>query len=104
MAYAITFDLDTELLSELYDGDSFENAYRDIRNHLENNGFEHMQGSVYFGNSRIDAVNCITVIQSFALEHEWFVPSCKDIRMLRIEENNNVMPALEILSRKKKKK
>ena len=39
--YAITFDLDTETLEELYPTDSWRNAYSDIRKFLEDDGFEH---------------------------------------------------------------
>jgi virulence-associated protein VapD len=30
-----------------------------------------------------------------AKRYPWFAPSVRDIRMLRIEENNNLMPAVE---------
>ena len=46
--YAITFDLDTETLEKLYPTESWRNAYTDIRKFLEDHGFEHKQGSVYF--------------------------------------------------------
>ena len=33
--------------------------------------------------------------QALAKKYSWFVPSVKDIQMLRIEENSDLMPALE---------
>jgi CRISPR associated protein Cas2 len=47
--YAITFDLDTDTLQQLYPGDSWRNAYTEIRRILIEDGFEWQQGSVYFG-------------------------------------------------------
>jgi virulence-associated protein VapD len=96
VTYAIAFDLDTATLQELYPGDSWNNAYADIRRFLEANGFEHKQGSVYFGTDVIDAVSCVVVAQQLADEFDWFQPSVRDIRMLRIEDVNDLKPAINL--------
>lgn len=95
VTYAIAFDLDTSMLEELYPGDSWNNAYADIRRFLEANGFEHKQGSVYFGTDVIDAVSCVVVAQQLADAFDWFQPSVRDIRMLRIDDNNDLKPAID---------
>ncbi len=95
VTYAISFDLDTQILQEVYPGASWNNAYADVRNFLEANGFTHQQGSVYFGGDAIDVVACVVVAQNLAREFAWFEPSVRDIRMLRIEENNDLLPALK---------
>lgn len=41
----INFDPDTEALKKHYTTGDWHNAYYDIRNFLEKNGFEHIQGS-----------------------------------------------------------
>ena len=46
--YAITFDLDTELLRQLYPNPSWNNAYADIRRFLEDNGFERKRALYIF--------------------------------------------------------
>lgn len=64
---------------------------------MENNGFEWQQGSMYFGKpDQINAVTCVTVVQQLAKQFPWFKTCVKDIRMLRIEENNDLMPAVQI--------
>ncbi|HYW53917.1 MAG TPA: virulence factor [Candidatus Elarobacter sp.] len=94
--YAITFDLDTDTLQQVYPGDSWRNAYTEIRRILIDDGFEWQQGSVYFGSpERIDAVTCVIAAQRLARELPWFTESVRDIRMLRIEENNDLAPAVE---------
>jgi virulence-associated protein VapD len=93
--YAITFDLEMSALRAAYPNNSFENAYMDIRRVLEAHGFEWQQGSVYFGGSGVDAVICVLAVQDLAARHDWFVSSVRDIRMLRIEENNDLMPAVK---------
>lgn len=93
--YAIAFDFDTEMLEQLYPNASWRNAYTDVRGFLEENGFEHRQGSVYFGDPELTATECIAIVEDMADEYEWFTPSLKDIRMLRIEENNDLMVVLD---------
>lgn len=94
--YAIAFDLDTAKLQELYGVPSWQNAYKDIGNFLRQEGFEHQQGSVYFGDlNKVNAVTCIVATQKLAKAYAWFAPSVRDIQMLRIEENSDLSPALE---------
>jgi len=94
--YAIVFDLDQETLNQLYHGNNANNAYADIRRFLTSRGFEWKQGSTYFGDPDVvDAVKCVTVVQKLARKYPWFQPSVKDIRMLRIEENNDLMTAFD---------
>ena len=49
MSYAISFDLDTEQLKQVYPSQSWQNAYGDIKKTLVGLGFDWQQGSVYFG-------------------------------------------------------
>jgi virulence-associated protein VapD len=92
--YAVTFDLDTSCLGEEYHTPSATNAYGDIRKFMESNGFSWQQGSVYFGDENMTAVQCVITIQKLAKTFPWFPACVKDIRMLRIEENNDLMPAI----------
>ncbi len=93
--YAVVFDLDTNCLNDNYHGNNVPNAYGDIRKFMESNGFDWKQGSVYFGNSSIDAVKCVLVVQKLAKQYSWFSTCVKDVRMLRIEENNDLLPAIQ---------
>lgn len=94
--YAITFDLDTDTLKKSYHNQSWQNAYNDIAKFLRGQGFDRQQGSVYFGNETIDSVKCQIAVQRLTLEYDWFAPSVTDIRMLRIEDNNDLTPAIEL--------
>lgn len=94
MTYAIAFDLDTDTLKKSYPNDSWNNAYGDIRKTLEPIGFTWQQGSVYFGDEKINAVTCVLAAQELSKKYAWFKASVRDIRMLRIEEMNDLSPAL----------
>ena len=92
--YAIAFDLDTETLKQSYPNPSYTNAYGDIRKVLEPRGFAWQQGSVYFGGNEMNAVKCVMAAQALSRQLTWFKASVRDIRMLRIEEMNDLEPAL----------
>ena len=92
--YAIAFDLDTEILQQSYPNPSWNNAYGDIRRVLEPLGFNWQQGSVYFGDENMNAVKCVLAAQKLSSTFAWFRASVRDIRMLRIEDVNDLAPAL----------
>lgn len=92
--YAIVFDLDTNTLEAVYHNASWRNAYTDIGKSLAQHGFTRQQGSTYFGNDDVDAVRCVLAVQELTKTYDWFQPAVKDIRMLRIEDNNDLMPAI----------
>lgn len=92
--YCITFDLDTSVLERAYPNPNWRNAYDDIARELKQHGFERQQGSVYFGNHGVDSVRCILATQALSKRYSWFAKAVRDIRMLRIEEHNDLMPAI----------
>jgi len=92
--YAIAFDMDIESLRNNY-GDPYNNAYMEIRKILEGHGFAWQQGSTYFGGDKINAVTCVLAAIDLAQQLPWFSASVRDIRMLRIEELNDLMPAVQ---------
>lgn len=92
--YAIAFDMDIEQLRVHY-GDPYNNAYLDIRRVLERHGFQWQQGSVYFGGSAATAATVMVAVIDLATQLPWFAASVRDIRMLRIEELNDLMPVVQ---------
>jgi virulence-associated protein VapD len=92
--YAIAFDMDIDSLRNNY-GDPYNNAYSEIRRILQRHGFSWQQGSVYFGGEQINAVTCVLAAMDLARSLPWFAASVRDIRMLRIEELNDLMPAVQ---------
>jgi virulence-associated protein VapD len=92
--YAIAFDLDQEMLQRHYHNESYKNAYDDIRRIFSRFGFARQQGSVYFGDEKVDPVRCVLAVQEVSKKCPWFKMAVIDIRMLRIEENNDLMPAV----------
>lgn len=93
IVYAIAFDMDIAQLRIHY-GDPYNGAYLEIRQILESRGFTWQQGSVYFGGSQILALDCMLAAQHLAQTLPWFADCVRDIRMLRIEELNDLMPAI----------
>ena len=95
--YAIVFDLEVSDLETHYpDPDnSYQNAYEEVRKFLEAKGFTRQQGNVYFGDiDKIDAVKCVMAVNALSQQLPWFKECVTDIRMLRIEDDNYLTPAL----------
>jgi virulence-associated protein VapD len=92
--YAICFDLDQESLRRHYPAATHTNAYEDISRCLEAFGFTRQQGSVYFGNANVTPVTCVMAVQDLQRRHSWFGKVVSDLRMLRIDEHNDLLPAI----------
>lgn len=93
--YAIAFDLDTATLQDSYGSPSWNNAYNDIKRVLQEEGFTWQQGSVYFGGEKVNAVTCVLAVARLTRTYQWFSASVRDIRMLRIEEMNDLNPVIQ---------
>jgi virulence-associated protein VapD len=93
--YAIAFEMDTDTLQRAYPGPSCNNASADIHRVLTRHGFNRQQGSVYFGGSQVNAVTCVLAAMDLSRTLPWFAISVRDIRMLRIEEFNDLQPAVQ---------
>lgn len=87
--YLITFDMDTNCLKDNYHGNTYNNAYYDIRNTLEKHGFEHLQGSVYLGREGISEAHGTIAIQDLTAKFDWFYPCVSNIKFYRIESDLN---------------
>ena len=97
--YAIAFDLEQDTLSKTYGATTYTNAYSDIKRVLGKYGFSRQQGSIYFGDvEKVDAVKCVLSVLELARKFPWFSAGVEDIRMLRIEDNNDLMPAIEMIT------
>ena len=92
--FAIVVELDNDHLRANY-GAPYSNAYLEIRRLLQSHGFTWQQGSTYFGGPEITAVSCVLAAQDLARTLPWFASSVRDIRMMRIEELNDLMPAVQ---------
>lgn len=95
--YAIAFDMDTKEMEATYGNPNWRHGYSEIGAILRTHGFDdHKQGSVYFGDrERVTAVTCVVAVQDVAHQLPWFSASVRDIRMLRIEEEDDLAVALE---------
>lgn len=66
----LSFDLDTKKLKEYY-SKSRRNAYREIQQFLESNGFEHRQWSGYISTERMDMQDVYPLLMLFKESHPW---------------------------------
>ncbi len=65
---------------------------------LEGHQFLCQQGSVYFGGSSVTAASVMMAVIDLTTRLPWFAALVRDIRMLRIEELNDLMPVVRRLA------
>jgi virulence-associated protein VapD len=92
--YAIAFDMDIDQLRVHY-GDPYNAAHLEIRRVLERHGFQWQQGGVYFGTPAVTAATVMVAVIDLSTQLPWFAAAVRDIRMLRIEEMNDLMPVVQ---------
>lgn len=88
--YAIAFDLDTALAEKIC-GSAWRGCYEKIALVFAEYGFARMQGSVYFGDESSDPVQCMLAVQEADRRYAWFGRVLRDLRMLRVDEDNDLM-------------
>ena len=86
--YAIAFDLKIDDLKKEY-GDPYNGAYDEIRQELENIGFEWTQGSVYISKSQENTLTTVYKAINKLSCIDWFRKSVRDIRAFKVEDWSN---------------
>lgn len=87
--YLITFDMDTNCLKDNYHGNSYNNAYADIKVIFSKHGFDNIQGSVYLGNDGISEAHGTIAIQELTARFDWFYSCVSNIKFYRLESDLN---------------
>ena len=91
--YAIALDLDTGSAERLC-GPAWRTCHTKIAAVFAEFGFSRVQGSVYFGDQDSDAVHCVVAVQEADHRFAWFSPVVCDLRMLRVDEDNDLRFAI----------
>lgn len=92
--YAIAFDLNSARAEQACGPNWRGTCYAQIAHVLADFGFARKQGSVYFGDHTSDAVRCVMAVQELDRRYAWFGRVVSDLRMLRVDEDNDLLPAL----------
>ena len=83
--YAIAFDLKIDDLKKTY-GEAYNRAYDEIRQELENIGFEWTQGSVYISKDQNNTLTTVYKAINKLSQIQWFKDSVRDIRAFKVED------------------
>ena len=78
-------------MQQHYTGD---NAVAEIKAFLEVNGFNEELGGLYIGNDSVNAVTVVLVVQELSANLPWLASCVTKIRMLRIEDNDDLKDVL----------
>ncbi|MCM1084459.1 MAG: hypothetical protein NC393_12915 [Clostridium sp.] len=85
----ITFDIDTKIAEAIF-GQSYRMLYFYIENMLKDNGFRHIQGSVYQSIGTVSNISVI-VLMSELIQNKPGIEKCiRDIRVTDISKINDL--------------
>ena len=87
-AYAVLFDMDTKCLEREYGGKSHPNAYKAIGDVFRKYALVNVQGSVYMGAS--SWLECVSALQEMVETHKWFGQCVRNVRIFKVEDNNDI--------------
>lgn len=82
--YAIAYDLNNEAAER-------HGAWAKIARVLEGHGFHRQQGSVFYGTTATTAMTCAAAVLDLADRYDWFWQVVRDMRMLRIDEEDDLL-------------
>ncbi len=83
--YALAFDLKIEDLKNYY-GEPYNKAYDELRQELEDLGFNWTQGSLYINSSKENTLTTVYNAINRLSKIEWFKKSVRDIRAFKVED------------------
>lgn len=93
--YAIALDLDTKKYEDQTKKKA-SGAYPEIEKILEKHTFKKVQGTLYFGNEITKPWSAYVAVQELTRAYSWFKESVTDIRMMRVDESNDLNEALTL--------
>lgn len=83
--YAIAFDMKIDDLKKNY-GDPYNAAYDEIRQEMNNLGFDWTQGSLYISNDTTNTLTTVYKAINKLSQIDWFKKSVRDIRAFKVED------------------
>lgn len=85
--YAIAYDLNKEAALR-------NDAWRKIAKVLESYGFHRQQGTVFYGTEKTSAATCFAAVLDLNDKYPWFWEVVRDMRMLRIDEEDDLLAVI----------
>lgn len=100
---AINFDLDTHRLEEWYPTPNWRNAYMDIRNYMQEHGFEYRQGSGYISKSDMSYNEVFSISKAMSKEFYWLSICANKIDVTNIGKQFDILNSLRGFENEKSK-
>lgn len=86
--YAVAFDMRVDDLRKFY-GNPYNQAYDEIRQEMDDMGFEWAQGSLYITKNDKDSLTTVYKAINKLSKIDWFKNSVRDIRAFKVEDWSN---------------
>jgi virulence-associated protein VapD len=93
--YAILLVMEQNFSNNSETGEGLSEGFSLIADVLRLRGFKRELDGFYVGNGDVTAVSCVLATQELRRSLPWFQGAIREIKMLRIEENNDLQPAID---------
>lgn len=86
----VVFDLDTHALENSYPNKNWRYTYELLKQHMKNNGFRWIEGSVYESVDHMEKTKVLAVLQDFIDAYPWILDCVRDCRISSVTQQNNL--------------
>ena len=80
-----SFDLDTNVLKEIFGENKYTQAYKDIRKFMEQNDCKHIEGSVYMSNQNMMNTDVFNLFDDLKEQYPYMVKCIRTIHQADIK-------------------
>ena len=86
----ITFDLDTKVLKQILGEKKYTQAYNNIRDFMEDNGFKHIEGSVYVSSKGMSSVAVAETLDELKVKYPYLDKSVREIHQTDVGKSHSL--------------
>lgn len=91
----LSFDLDTNILKQIFGDNSYTIAYKDVRNFMKNNNFVHIEGSVYVSELSMTNVDVLLLLGKMKKELPYITKCVKEMHQTDVGEIHSLNEQFE---------
>lgn len=87
----ITFDIDTKVAKAILGKNNYIKVYYDIREFLEKEGWEHIEGSVYMSQIPMSNMKVLKTLDAMIIEHPYLTKCFREIHQTDISNVHSLI-------------
>lgn len=91
----LSFDLDTNVLKEMFGGEKYTKAYSDIKSFMKKNDCVHIEGSVYMSNRTMSNLEVLNLLADLKEQYPYMTKCVRAIHQANISNIHSLNAEFE---------